>query len=59
MKSEIFEIGFNSGMNAILSGKKEENGVTIYDYKLSWTKENALQDDEFTFKTYTPLVGIM
>lgn len=59
MKSEIFEISFKAGMNAILSNKKEENGVTIYDYKLSWTKENALQDDEFIFKTYTPLVGIM
>ncbi|MBE6730508.1 MAG: alpha-galactosidase [Ruminococcaceae bacterium] len=59
MRSEIFEISFNEGMNVELLSVKKENGVEIYEYKLSWTKENAESDSEFTFNHSAPLVGIM
>lgn len=59
MKSEIFEISFQEGMNVSLLNVKKENGVEIYEYKLNWTQKNAEEDAEFTFNHSVPLVGIM
>ncbi len=59
MKIEFFNITVNDGQNAELISKKTENGISEYTFKLSWTEENAKNDDEFAFEWSTPLTGIM
>ena len=59
INSEIFEITCSEGMDAKLTSLKTDCDISIYTYKLSWTKDNASKDDSFTFNFTTPLVGIM
>ena len=59
MNIEFFDIKFQEGQNAALINKKDENGIKEYTFKLTWTEENAKNDNEFAFGWSTPLVGIM
>ncbi len=59
MNIEIFNITVKDGQNAELISKTENNGITDYTFKLTWTEENAKNDDNFVFDWNTPLVGIM
>lgn len=57
--TDIFTITGAEGQKAELTGKKQENGVSEYTFKLTWTEENAKKDDEICFEWSTPLVGTM
>ncbi len=59
MNIEFFDIKFQEGQNAALINKKDENGIKEYTFKLTWTEENAKNDDEFVFEWDLPLTGIM
>lgn len=59
MNIEFFNISFKEGQNIVLENKKDKEGITEYTFNLSWTKENAKNNDVFSFYWDIPLVGIM
>lgn len=59
MKTDIFNINICDGQKAELIEKKENNNITEYTFKLTWTEENAKNNDEFVFNWSVPMTGIM
>ena len=49
MNIDIFNITVKNGQNAELISKTENNGITEYTFRLTWTEKNAENNDKFVF----------
>lgn len=55
----FFKIDMQEGMSCVLKNVSENDGVEMYEFALSWTKENAAADDGFDISWQDPMERIM
>ena len=58
-QQDIFTMEMRDGMDCILQNVKENDGITEYELKLTWTAENAENDDIFDISWKEPMRGIL
>lgn len=56
---DLFLIEMPEGLVCALQRVSEKDGVTEYEFALSWTEKNAAADDGFEFSWREPMKGIM
>lgn len=53
-----FTVQLSAGQNCELLAVRSEKGIAEYDFKLTWTAENAARDDSFTLSWWQPVEGM-
>lgn len=59
MKTDAFQIQMRSSQCCDVKQVQEKDGISIFRFSLTWTKEDAEQDAPFTIAWCVPMAGIL